>query len=135
MPTQHLYRVLAVVPAARVAALNSWLKANLDAGGGDWLTPSLSATGDAPFTHAWFSAALTAAEFKLVMQRLCTLASVTPPADWDQLTRAERKAWLLSQRPAINAATGVYVQAMDGDGVWDLPGDALAAKGLAASQA
>jgi hypothetical protein len=130
MATQHEYRFLAIVPAASIAQFNTWLRNNIDPAGGDWLVANLSATGLAPATHGWFSAALTPAQMKQVALRLCTLASVTPPADWDTMTRAQRKAWLIGARAAINTAIGVWIQPSDNDGDWDNPAAALAAKGL-----
>jgi hypothetical protein len=133
--TQHPYRFTAIVPAALVAGFNTWIRNNLDATGGDWLTVSVSMTGSMPYTHALFSAALTVAEIKKVMQRLCNLASIAPPVNWDSMSRAERKAWLISQRSAINLAIGVYIQVSDNDGSWDNPFAALVAKSLRGKEA
>ena len=130
--TNYIFRCLIVCPAANRAAFNTWILNNLDPTGGDWFVASLSAAGnvgDTP-THYWCNAALTAAEFKKLMQRLCTLASITAPADWDTMTRQEKKRWLLGQRAAIRTATGIRVLPMDNDGVWDSPQDELAAAGL-----
>ena len=124
--------MLAVVPVARVVAFNSWLKTNIDPGGGDWLTPSLSATGTAPATFAWFSAALTPAQLKLLMIRLCALSGIVQPAGRDGWTRQQRKQWLLDQRAAIRTATGIWVAPQDNDGQWDNPQDALTFLGLQA---
>jgi hypothetical protein len=130
MATTHEYRFLAIVPVASIGSFNTWLRNNIDPTGGDWLVANLSATGAAPATHGWFSAALTPAQMKQVALRLCQLASVTPPADWDTMTGAQRRAWLVGARAAINTTIGVWIQPSDNGGSWDSPALALAAKGL-----
>jgi hypothetical protein len=130
VPTQHQFRLLLIVPEARRAAFNAWVKANLDPAGGDWVRSTLSATGSAPATHGWCSAAMTAAEFKAAVQRLCALASITPDPAWDSMTRSQKRDWLVGQRQAIDAATGIYLQAVDNDGSWGDAQAALKAKGL-----
>lgn len=130
MPTQYLHRLLFVVPAASVTAFNTWIRNNLDASGGDWLVANLSASGSAPFSHGWCCFAATIPELKKVMQRLCTLASITPPADWDTKTKAQKKQWLVDQRQPIQTATGIRVHEMNNDGVWDNVQLALTAMGL-----
>jgi len=95
MLTQYLYRLLILVPAVRQAALNTWWKANIDASG-DTFTVGLNASGidaDAP-TYYWACMSLTAAEFKKVMARLCNVAGITPPADWDAKNRDGKRDWL-----------------------------------------
>jgi hypothetical protein len=131
MPTQHLHRVLLVVPAARADAFNSWVKSSgLDPQGGDWLAVGLSPTGEPPPTFYWCSTAMTNQELKLFMQRLCSMSGIAPPATWDTMSRQQKKQWLLNQRQEIRQQTGVWVAPMDNDGVWDNPADALAAVGL-----
>lgn len=133
MATQHHYRVLLVVPAGRASAFNQWVKANLDPAGGDWITARLSASGEAPFTHGWCSAALTAPEFKLLMERLCAITSITPPADWDERAAGSRIQWLKEQRVPIFTGVGIHIQVMRNDEAWDDPSDALAAVTLTRS--
>lgn len=130
MATVFEMRVLLLAPAARVAAWNAWIASNLDETGVAWLVNRLSATGQAPATHAWCSVALTALQYRLVVQRLCALSAIAFPIDWDTKTRGERKAWLLAQREGIDLATGITFQCSDNDGVWDDPRERLQAKGL-----
>jgi len=130
MPTQHLHRVILIVPATTIATFNTWVRNNLDPSGGDWITANLSATGSAPFTHGWCCAALTVPQLKKLAQRLCTFAGLTLPGDWDTLTKQQQKQWFADQRPAIFAATGIRVQSADNDGAWDDPAAALTAMGL-----
>jgi hypothetical protein len=123
-------RLLVIVPSARCAALNAFIRAGIDPTGADWLTPTLSATGSAPATHAWMCAAATEGQAKAFAQRVCQQASITFPADWDTKTRAERLAWVLSVRGQVYSTIGVYVAPMYNDGVWTDPQEALAATGL-----
>lgn len=130
MTTQHLYRLHAIVPAARVAAVNTWIRNHLNPEGGDWLTLNLSATGEPPYTHAEFSAALTVSEIKLILSQIATIAGRSLPADWDTRTRAQRRAWLASARALIDAGSGIYLTLSDNDGAWDRVEDAREHKGL-----
>lgn len=130
MATQYIHRVLIICPLARRAAFNTWIKANLDLIGGDWFDVGLSASGNTPAQGFWAFAALTNSELKQLMQRLCTLASITPDANWDTFTRQQKKQWLLDQRAPIRTATGIRILPMDNDGVWDDPLTELAAAGL-----
>ena len=130
MTTRHLHRLHIICPLARVAAVNSWLKANLDPEGEDWLTPNLSATGDPPYTHAECSAALTNAEIKLLLGEIARIASRSLPADWDTRTRAQKKAWLATARDTLNTGSGIYLNLSDNDGAWDDAAVARATKGV-----
>lgn len=130
MATNFGNRLLVIVPAARVAGLNAFIKAGIDPTGGDWFTPNLSANGQLPATHAWASAAATEGQAKAFAQRVCQQASITLPDDWDTKTRAQKLAWVLSVRDQVYSTIGVYVAPMINDGVWTDPQDALTATGL-----
>lgn len=132
MPTQHIHRLLLVVPAARCAGLNAWVRANLDITGGDWFTPSLSATGAAPTTHAWASFALTDSQGKKLLMRLAQQSGLTQPANWDTMTRAQKKSWLISNRATVKSGIGVYIEPGENDvaGGWPDPQAVLTACGL-----
>lgn len=130
--TQFLYRVLFAIGASRRATFNAYWDANIDTAGAGAQTFSvgLSPTGAAPATHWGACSAFNSADFKKVMQRLCSLSSITPPANWDALTRIERRDWLRSKIPAIRAAIGVALLVDDQDGRWDDYDAALAGLGL-----
>jgi hypothetical protein len=130
MPTNHTVRLLALVPAARQNAVNTWIKANLDAPGANWLSNGLSATGSGPATHYIFNAALTVPQFKLLGRQLLQMASLDLPANWDTLTLAEKFTWYQSQYAAIRAATGIRLRVFANDAAWENPEDELAAAGL-----
>lgn len=136
MPTKYLHRLHLVIPAARVAAANTWLRANIDTTGGDWFRANLSATGEAPFTHAQASAALTDSQAKSLLAYLAGLASQSLPANWDARTRAQKQAAIAGARDAINTTAGVYLTLSDNDGAWPDLAAALQAKSVrAASEA
>jgi hypothetical protein len=127
--TLHLHRILCLAAAARIAALNTWLKNNIDPAGGDWVAARLSATGTPPATHGWFCAGLTSAQGAAVLNRWYALASMTPP-NWGSLTRAQVRSRIATDRAALRAATQINVFHADNDGAWDSPEAALAATGL-----
>src|SRR5687768_8989865 len=98
MATLHLHRLVLVCPAARIAALNTWLRSNLDPTGADWLRLSLQPIAGGAASHGWFSTGLTNAELKKVIGRLCALASIAfPPLGWDDMTRNQKKTWIILQ--------------------------------------
>lgn len=130
MATTYLHRLHVIIPAARCAAVNAWCKANLNPEGGDWFTPSLSADGNEPYTHAECSVALTNSELKLLLAQLLSMASASLPANWDSRTRAQKKAWLLAARDAFDVQTGIYLTPSDNDGVWEEPEEARTHKGV-----
>jgi hypothetical protein len=128
--TNHTVRVLALVPAARQAAVNTWVKNNLDPAGANWLNVGLNATGSGAPTHYIFNAALTVPQFKLLATQLLSMASLTLPANWDTLTLTEKFTWFRAQFTAIRTATGVRLRVFNNDLVWDNPQDELTAAGL-----
>lgn len=133
MPTAHLHRFLAIVPAARIGAFNTWVRTNLDPSGSDWVRLSLVPILGGAATHGWFSTGLTNAELKKIINRLCSLtvpAIAFPPAGWDDMTRIQKRTWIVTRRLTIYASTGIYYQIADGDGVWDEPEEALTFCGL-----
>lgn len=130
MATSYLHRVLLVVPSGRRTTFNTWIRGNLDPDGGDWLTTGLSSSGGTPFSHFWACASLTNPQLRLLMGRLCTLAGISQPADWDAYTRQQKKQRFLNQRAAIRSATGIWVDMMENDGVWNNPEDSLNTVGV-----
>lgn len=133
MATNHVWRIILVVPEAQVASVVAWFVANIGAGSlaaADM--PQLSASGAAPSTHRWCCGAYTDAEARAILVRLCNLAGVAPPsaATWNGWTRAEKIAWLQSVQAAILAGFGAWVTLAQNDGAWDSPAAQLAARGL-----
>lgn len=106
-------RTNAGAPQADKNSLNNWFRNNVDPGGGDWLDINLSATGNNPFTHCGCSSVVTERDATRFLRRLFTLASLTPPADFDAYTRKQKAAYFLSQAAAVKAAIGVAVTVSD----------------------
>ncbi len=136
MPTQHVFRLIAVVPVARVNGVATWLAANIDPQADLAIGPALNASGlpgDA-VTHRWMCGAYQDAEAKAILLRVCQLASVTPPTNpqWNGWTRAEKLAWLASVRAALLAGFGIWVGLADNEGAWDDRAAVLANLGLKA---
>jgi hypothetical protein len=118
---------------AKVAAVTGWFAANIGANAVDaQLGPPLSATGTAPATFNWCCGSWVDADAKAILVKLCQLAGVAVPtvAQWDNATRAQKIAWLLSVQAAILSGYGAYVTLAMNDGTWDSPAAALAAMGL-----
>lgn len=134
MPTAHLHRVLIIVPEARVAAVGAWWQANMDAADNLSGWPRLNPSGleaDAA-THRWACAALTDAQCRTLLFRLCDLAAVAKPtvAAWNAMTGQQKRSWLASVRDGVLAGYGIYVRLADNVGAWDDAEALLAASGL-----
>jgi hypothetical protein len=138
--TLYLHRLIVTCPVAALAALGAWWQANLDPVDDLSTWPSLNPSGDPaqPETHRWISTALTVPQWRAVVVKVCQLASVTPPtvAVWNGWTAAQQKAWLVSTRDQLFAATGVWLDLSENDGpVWNDPEAVLATLGLKRRQA
>jgi hypothetical protein len=130
------YRIILIVPAAKVAAVVSWFQANVGASAVDpQLGPALNPSGlpTDPVTHRWCCGAWVEADAKKILVKLCQLAGVAPPtaAQWDNATRAQKISWLHSVQAAIWSGYGAWVTLAGNDDVWDDAGAALAAAGVA----
>lgn len=124
-----LYRILMVTPAANCAAVNAFIKAEIDPEGDDWLTPRLSANGLAPATHAWTSFALDDDAGKKLLGFLSQRSGLPIPSQWDSWNRTQKKQWLTAAKETILAATGSLIIAMDNDGNWADPYQIIAGRG------
>lgn len=131
MPTDYEHRILVLIPNARKAAVATWWGNNLDPGQGaaTW-SVGLSPTGNPPATHWWCSTALTDDQLRVLLVQLCQMASLTPPAGWQQATRQQKLTWLANNLGPILSATGIRVVRDDEDGAWSDAEAALAAHGL-----
>lgn len=132
MPTSHIYRVYLLAPAARMAALNAWIKSAIDPSGGTWIAPTLSATGLAPYTHGWCSFACDDAQAVNWATRLAAVAGVAVPAGFAAYTRSQKVAHLQNSADTLRQQTGVRIWACDNDGAWLTPAALLAQAGLKA---
>ena len=121
MATNYTSRLVVIVPVGSVAAVGTWWQANIDANDDLTTWPTLSATGSNPATHRWCSVALTDAQLRAVLVKVCQLANVTPPSvgTWNGWTRAQKRAWLASTRDSLYANTGIWLDVSDNDGDWD----------------
>lgn len=73
MATQFTHRLHLIASAAVVDPINTFIKQTIDPAGDPWLTLGLSPTGDPPFTHAQFSAALTKDQYDSLQAFLLSL--------------------------------------------------------------
>jgi hypothetical protein len=108
--TNYTYKIFLIVPAARVAAVNTWLKTNIDPTGNDWVALVLSSDGEPPYTHGWCCFHATPNQAAAILQRLATVASVTPPdSGWRSLTRQEQRTVFANLKTALRAQ-GWYIK-------------------------
>lgn len=114
--TDHMFRVLLVVPVARRAGAATWVRNNLDLLGTDWLGGAgLSATGQLPATHFWCAASFHLANLrKLFALARSILDTIDVPVGWDNMTLAEKKT---AFQQAMNAleTRNVHVLIYRGD--------------------
>lgn len=129
MATQYPHRLVIVATNARAVTVNQWIRSNLDAAGGDWLSVALSPTGAAPGTHLACSCAVTTAQARLMMRAICQALALTQPDPGGTFTRAGWKAWLGGVLAQLRAR-GVSIQWSDNDGDWSNPEDEKTAQGL-----
>lgn len=131
MPSQFLYRLIAVVPAAMQSQVNAWIAANIDPPpAGPWLTNGLSATGVAPASHYLFDAGLTASQFTTIVAQIASTAGVTVPANWSTMGFSAQSAWITANVSTIRQANGVSLNLSDNTGVWSDPVGYFASLGL-----
>ena len=122
MATQHIFRLLVAAPVARHAAFNARIAATIDSPpAGPWLSGNLSATGLAPATWGWCSAALTVSDLQSLVGWMYTQAGGTPPsgATWNGWSRAQKKAWVQDTAlPLIRDQFNVRIRIAENDGDW-----------------
>lgn len=129
--TLYVFRLLSIVPAAQAADLNAWLVANMGESAGTTFGVGLSADGSPPATHYVCCWGMAVAELLAMMTPLCAAAGVAIPDGWASWAAAEQRDWVIEQAPAVAAATGVRVLAVDlNEGTWSDYNAAVAAAGL-----
>ena len=129
--TTYLYRLIAVVPAAMQAQVNSWITANIDpAPAGPWLTNGLSATGTGTPSHYFFDAGLTASQFCTIVAQIASTAGVTVPSNWASMAFADQAVWISANVATIQKANGVSLNLSDNTGIWTDPVAYFASLGL-----
>ncbi len=131
--TAYEHRLTLIIPIAQAVTVATWINTNLAPDTVPTnLGPALSDDGGKTATHRWCSVALPDEFTRVVLNRLCDLASVTKPtaAQWRNRTRAQKRTWLRGVQQNIRDGFGVYVTLSDNEGVWDSPDEALAAMGL-----
>lgn len=135
MPTSFVHRVLAIVPENRVAAVGVWWAANLDANDNLSTWPRLTASSgaaSAAATHRWGCTALTDAQAKKLLVKLCQLSGVAFPANgtWNGWTGSQKRAWLSGVQASILSGYGIYIRLADNVATWDDAEALLQAAGL-----
>jgi hypothetical protein len=130
MPTSYIHRLTLVIPATLQASINTWITANIDPTGGSWFVNGLSASGTTPATYYWTNAALTDSQCLSIVEKICQLASITPPSTWSSMTQAQKQAYVASIVVAVQAAVGIYILLDNNTSVWTPPTTVLATLSL-----
>jgi len=113
MSTSYLYRVWLIVPAARQAGLNQFIREEFDTG--DWLLVPLSASGNGPATHFACCFACTHDQTSTWAERLTTDGGVPLPAGFTAYTPDQRIAFMEGAYPTLKQLTGVVVRTCRND--------------------
>lgn len=137
--TRYLFRLVVICPAAKLAAVGAWWKANLDVNDDASTWPLLNPSGDPAqaATHSWCSVALKDSQARALLAKVCQLATVTPPTlgTWNGWTFAQKAAWLAGVRQQLFTNTGVWLDLCDNTGDWNDPTAALAQVAVKVRQA
>lgn len=81
MPTNFTYRIICIVPVAKVVAVATWFTNNIDPATDPSIGPPLNPSGlfaDA-ITHRWCCGAYTVDQCKALIVKICQLAGVAVP--------------------------------------------------------
>jgi hypothetical protein len=130
MSTSYLYRVWLVVPAARQAGLNQFIREEFD--NADWLLVPLSASGEEPATHFACCFSCTHDQTSTWAERLTTDGGVPLPTGFGSYTPDQRIAFMEAAYAQLKQLTGVIVRTCRNDAMpWALDiGTILAAESL-----
>ncbi len=133
MPTAYQHRIVLLIPTSARAPTVTWWNANIDPGQGaaTW-SGGLNPTGNLadPVTHYWVSTAMTIGDLAKLVARLCNVAGLTAPANWQTMTRQEQFGWFQINLPVIYTNTGIAAVRDDNDGDWRRANDLLDQLGL-----
>lgn len=140
MSTNYVARIIVAAPVAgsKNTTVATWLNANLSEGANTVpadLGPGLALSTDngipPTVVYRWCGIALTLADAKLVLAKLCQLAGVATPtaAQWDNATFAQKQTWWNSVRGTIFTNYGVWCQLASNVGAWDDPQAVLTLRG------
>lgn len=112
MTTEYVYKVLAIYPAADLAAINAFVGTAFPNFG--TVTANISPDGSSNYTHGAVCFHATKAQATVWVNRLATRLSLPAPTgfvDWD---RAEQTAWLLAAN-ALLVPLGSYFEVVFND--------------------
>ena len=115
MATNRLHRIILIIPEAQRVATTNWWVNNIDPNGADTFSQGLSPTGTLPITHRRCCTGLTNAQLRAVLVRLGNAAGISLPANFDDRTRQQKRAWIVSQIQPIDDAIGVRLWFVEND--------------------
>jgi hypothetical protein len=130
--TNHIHRLIVVIPAAQFAAVGQWWQSVIDPADDLSTWPALSPTGQLPETHRCGNMAFVPQQLRSTVAKVCQLAGITPPAlaTWNGWTPIQQRAWLTATRNQFYDQTGIWLDLADNTGDWDDPVGIFANLGL-----
>jgi hypothetical protein len=130
MTTDYVFRVSLIVPDARKAGLDTFIREEFD--DNEWLAVELSATGAAPTTHYGTCFACTMPQSSTWAERLTSEGGVQLPPEFAGMNADQRIQFMETASPTLKTLTGVVVRVCRNDVMpWAITfDDVLATEGL-----
>lgn len=114
------YRIDIIAPTSPVVIINTLRTIILPHDSTITITRALSASGNAPITHRWFSGAFSPQATReilldIIQEAINRGANITKPTNtqWEGWTKAQKKQEIESRLAAISAAFGVWIWLRD----------------------
>jgi hypothetical protein len=128
--TDYVFRVSLIVPSARKAGLNTFIRDEFD--DASWLAVELSATGAAPATHYGTCFSCTMPQSSTWAERLTSEGGVPLPPEFSAMNADQRIQFMEGASPALKQLTGVVVRVCRNDAMpWAVTfDDVLTTEGL-----
>jgi hypothetical protein len=130
MSTDYVFRVSLIVPSARKAGLDTFIRDEFD--DNEWLLVELSNTGAAPPTHYGTCFSCTMNQSTTWAERLTSEGGVPLPPEFAGMNADQRIAFMEGASSGLKALTGVVVRVCRNDAMpWAVTfDDALEAEGI-----
>jgi hypothetical protein len=130
MTTDYVFRVSLIVPAARKAGLDQFIREEFD--DHEWLVVELSSTGTAPATHYGTCFSCTMNQSSKWADRLTSEGGVPLPPEFAGMNADQRIAFMEGASSGLKALTGVVVRVCRNDVMpWSITfDDVLTTEGL-----
>jgi hypothetical protein len=130
MSTDYVFRVSLIVPSARKAGLDTFIRSEFD--DHEWLLGELSNTGAAPSTHYGTCFSCTLSQSTTWAERLTSEGGVPLPSEFAGMNADQRIAFMEGASATLKTLTGVVVRVCRNDAMpWAVTfDDVLSTEGL-----